>query len=92
MRSDAMRSASSHSAIGRNSDGTVSQNTVTSSVVYASACPPTPLTSVVCCPGWTFFDPVNIRRSRRCAQPLRPGVSSFDPTWYHTWMLTIGVE
>ena len=32
----------------------------------------------------TFFDPLNIMCSNRWAKPVRPGRSSFDPTWYHS--------
>ena len=32
----------------------------------------------------TFFEPLNIRCSNRCAKPVRPGASSFDPTWYQS--------
>jgi len=30
--------------------------------------------------------------SKKCANPVRPGRSFLDPTWYHTWRCTIGVE
>src|SRR4051794_3530688 len=35
---------------------------------------------------------MNIRCSNRCANPVRPGDSSFDPTWYHTSTATRGLE
>ena len=35
---------------------------------------------------------MNIRCSNRCAKPVRPGDSSFDPTWYHTSTATRGLE
>src|SRR2546423_3506346 len=30
--------------------------------------------------------------SKRCAKPVRPGVSFFEPTWYQTLTPTMGVE
>ena len=36
--------------------------------------------------------PLNIMCSNRCANPVRPGFSSFEPTWYHSSTCTIGVE
>src|SRR5262249_15633315 len=63
-----------------------------SSVVYALLCPPTAAIIDVCASGWTFFDPLNIRCSNRCAKPVRPGFSFFDPTWYVRLTCTIGVE
>src|SRR5262245_60647608 len=35
---------------------------------------------------------MNIRCSNRWANPVRPGTSSFDPTWYHTSTATSGLE
>src|SRR6185436_13632608 len=35
---------------------------------------------------------MNIRCSNRCAKPVRPGDSSFDPTWYHTSTATSGLD
>src|SRR3954462_7008358 len=35
---------------------------------------------------------MNMRCSDRCAKPVRPGDSSFDPTWYHTSTATRGLE
>src|SRR3954470_19781461 len=35
---------------------------------------------------------MNIRCSNRCAKAVRPGDSSFDPTWYHTSTATRGLE
>ena len=34
----------------------------------------------VCASGSTFFEPLNIRCSNRCANPVRPGFSFFEPT------------
>ena len=34
----------------------------------------------VCCSGSTFFDPLNIMCSKRCANPVRPARSSFERT------------
>ena len=34
--------------------------------------------------------PPNIKCSNRCANPVLPGFSFFEPTWYHTLMATIG--
>jgi hypothetical protein len=42
--------------------------------------------------GSTFFEPLNIMCSKRCAKPVRPGFSFFEPTWYHSDTCTIGVE
>ena len=36
--------------------------------------------------------PLNIRCSKRCAKPVRPGCSFFEPTWYQSCTWTIGVE
>ena len=45
------------------------------------------------CPsGSTFFEPLNIMCSNRCAKPVRPGFSFFEPTWYQISRCTIGVE
>ena len=79
-RSEAMRSASSHRVIGRYCAGTVSQKTVSSSVVYALLWPPTDEIIDVCASGSTFFEPLNIMCSKRCANPVRPGFSFLDPT------------
>jgi hypothetical protein len=38
----------------------------------------------VCDSGSTFCEPLNIMCSNRCANPVRPGRSFFEPTWYHT--------
>src|SRR4026209_858011 len=35
---------------------------------------------------------MNIRCSKRCANPVRPGDSSFDPPWYHTPTATSGLD
>src|SRR5438105_3793019 len=35
---------------------------------------------------------MNITCSNRCANPVRPGRSSPDPTWYHVLTATTGVE
>src|SRR6516162_8441716 len=35
---------------------------------------------------------MNIRCSNRCANPVRPGTSSFDPTWYHKSTATRGLD
>src|SRR5688572_27760483 len=35
---------------------------------------------------------MNIRCSNRCANPVRPGDSSLDPTWYHRSTATSGLE
>src|SRR6476659_9467931 len=35
---------------------------------------------------------MNIKCSNRCANPVRPGDSSLDPTWYHTSTATSGLE
>ena len=80
MRSVAIRSASSHSMSGRYCDGAVSQKTVSSSVVYALLCPPTEAIIEVWPSDSTFFEPLNIRCSNRCAKPVRPGFSFFEPT------------
>ena len=92
MRSVAMRSASIQSTSGRYCDGTVCQNTVESSLVYALLCPPMLASIDACSSGSTFFDPLNIMCSNRCAKPVRPAFSSFDPTWYQSSTCTIGVE
>jgi hypothetical protein len=42
--------------------------------------PPTDEIIDVCCSGSTFFEPLNIMCSNRCAKPVRPGRSFFDPT------------
>ena len=36
----------------------------------------------------------HVRRmcSKKWAKPVRPGRSFFEPTWYHIWRCTIGVE
>ena len=91
-RSVAMRSASSQSASGRYCDGSVSQNTVASSCVYALLRPPMLAMIEVCDSGSTFFEPLNIMCSNRCAKPVRPGFSFLEPTWYQTDRCTIGVE
>jgi hypothetical protein len=36
-------------------------------------------------------EPVNITCSNRCAKPVRPTVSFFDPTLYQTFTATVGV-
>ena len=38
----------------------------------------------------TFFEPWNIMCSKRCAKPVRPGFSFFEPTWNHWLTWTIG--
>src|SRR4051812_44587837 len=35
---------------------------------------------------------MNIRCSNRCANPVRPGDSSLEPTWYHRSTATSGLE
>src|SRR5688500_19923027 len=30
--------------------------------------------------------------SKRCANPVRPGTSFFEPTWYQTSTVTVGVD
>ena len=92
MRSDAMRSASSHSTSGRYCAGTVSQKTVASSLVEALLWPPTLEMHDGCPSGSTFFEPLNIMCSKRCANPVRPCFSFFEPTWYQSSVCTIGVE
>jgi hypothetical protein len=54
--------------------------------------PPTLEIQDGCPSGSTFFDPLNIMCSNRCAKPVRPGFSFFDPTWYHSSACTIGTE
>jgi hypothetical protein len=34
--------------------------------------------------------PENIRCSNRCAKPVLPGFSFFEPTWYHVLTATTG--
>jgi hypothetical protein len=46
----------------------------------------------VCDSGSTFLEPLNIMCSKRCANPVRPARSFFEPTWYVTERCTIGVE
>jgi hypothetical protein len=36
-------------------------------------------------PSGTCFDPSNMRCSKRCAKPVRPGISWPLPTWYQTF-------
>ena len=48
--------------------------------VKALLCPPMLVMRDGCSSGPTFFDPLNIRCSKRCAKPVRPGRSFFDPT------------
>jgi hypothetical protein len=33
---------------------------------------------------------MNIKCSKRWANPVRPGFSFAEPTWYHTFTVTIG--
>src|SRR4051812_8017291 len=40
--------------------------------------------------GCTCFEPENIMCSKRCANPLRPGVWLAAPTWYQTSTATCG--
>src|SRR5688500_12457657 len=42
------------------------------------------------CPSSTFFEPSNIKCSKRCAKPVRPGRSLAEPTWYHMFTDTTG--
>jgi hypothetical protein len=35
---------------------------------------------------------MNMRCSNRWAKPVRPGFSSFEPTWYQTFTTTSGLE
>src|SRR5450631_111984 len=35
---------------------------------------------------------MNIRGSKRCAKPVRPGTSSFEPTWYQRSTATSGLD
>src|SRR5258707_11412749 len=35
---------------------------------------------------------LNMMCSKRCAKPLRDSGSSFEPTWYQTWIATVGLE
>src|ERR1041385_7137089 len=37
-----------------------------------------------------FSLPLNIRCSNRCAKPVLPGFSFFDPTWYQVFTATMG--
>ena len=39
-----------------------------------------------------FFVLLNMMCSKRCANPLRPSGSSFEPTRYQTCTATVGVE
>ena len=41
-------------------------------------------------PGFTCPDPMNIRCSNRCANPVRPGFSRAEPTWYQMFTATTG--
>jgi hypothetical protein len=43
--------------------------------------PPTLEIIDVCDSGSTFLEPLNIMCSKRCANPVRPARSFFDPTW-----------
>ena len=43
-------------------------------------------------PYGTWPEPVNITCSNRCAKPVRPACSFFEPTWYITSTATVGVE
>ncbi len=56
------------------------------------AWPPTEAMIEVCCSGSTFLEPLNIMCSKKCAKPVRPGFSFFDPTWYHSSTWTMGVD
>jgi hypothetical protein len=44
------------------------------------AWPPTDAMIDVCCSGSTLREPLNIRCSKKCAKPVRPGFSFFEPT------------
>ena len=46
----------------------------------------------VCCSGSTLREPLNIMCSKKCAKPVRPGFSFFEPTWYQSSTWTIGVD
>src|SRR4051794_4463479 len=40
---------------------------------------------------WLKFSlPLNMRCSNKCANPVLPGFSFFDPTWNHVFTATIG--
>jgi hypothetical protein len=38
----------------------------------------------------TFSEPWNIMCSKRCAKPVRPAFSFFEPTWNHSLTCTTG--
>jgi hypothetical protein len=54
--------------------------------------PPTPMVRRSCTPYGTCPEPVNITCSNMCANPVRPGSSFFEPTWYQRSTATTGVD
>src|SRR5207342_3777051 len=85
-----MRSDSIHSAMSSAVVGTVSKYIVRSSqVLPLMSDTPAISNGPKYSPLW-FSEPLNIRCSNRCAKPVRPVGSSFEPTWYQMATDTTG--
>ena len=87
IRSDSRKSARFNALLG-----TSSQEFVRSEFVDPLLLPPAASSHSSNLPSGTFPEPSNMMCSKRWAKPVRPGLSRPEPTWYHIFTLTIGVE
>ena len=87
-----MRSDSSHNIFSRAFLGNTSKYVVISRAVNPLFSPPAPSMILSNLPGSAFSEPPKRRCSKRWANPVLPGISLLEPTWYIIAYDIIGSE